>query len=150
MFIRQMLVGDVAAVAAIEASVVSSWSMEQIASELKRRTGLSLVAVASSGEIRAWCCGFQTGIDAELLKITVNPPVQRIGLGEALLQELCLLFAKQGSKQIFLEVRSQNNPALKLYEEQGFLETGRRNSYYKEPADDAVILVRRLNANDKE
>jgi ribosomal-protein-alanine N-acetyltransferase len=145
-----MDVGDVAAVAAIEATAFSSWSRKQIVSELKRKTGCSLVAVASNGKVEAWCCGFQTGIDAELLKITVSPFVQRQGLGKALLLKLCNFFTQQGVEQIFLEVRSQNRPALNLYEKSGFLKTGRRKNYYKEPADDAVILVCRLNNNDKE
>lgn len=143
-----MDVGDVTAVVAIEAIVFSSWSREQIVSELKRKTGYSLVAVASNGDVEAWCCGFQTGIDAELLKITVSPLAQRSGLGRALLQKLCIFFAQQGAEQIFLEVRSQNRPALNLYLKSGFLETGRRKNYYKEPTDDAVILVRRLINND--
>jgi ribosomal-protein-alanine acetyltransferase len=147
MVIRQMLVGDLATVAAIEASAVSLWSLEQIASELKRKSGISLVAVASNGELQAWCCGFQTGVDAELLKITVNPLVQRLGIGEDLLQELCLLYAKRGARQMYLEVRSQNRPALNLYAKQNFQEVGRRKSYYKEPADDVVILAHRLNVN---
>jgi len=145
-----MLVGDVATVAAIEASAVSSWSMEQIASEIQRKSGISLVAVAPSGEIQAWCCGFQTGVDAELLKITVNPLEQRLGIGEALLQELCILYAKRDAQQVYLEVRSQNRPALNLYTKHNFQEVGRRKSYFKEPADDAVILAHRLNVNDKE
>lgn len=136
-----------AAVAVVEATTFSPWSREQIASELKRKTGFSLVAVSTNGEVAAWCCGFQTGIDAELLKITVSPLMQRLGLGEALLQKLCTFFAQQGVEQIFLEVRSENQAALNLYIKSGFLETGRRKNYYKEPADDAVILVRRLNNN---
>lgn len=140
-----MNVGDVAAVAAVEASAFSSWSREQITSELQRENGVVLVAVASSGEIHGWCCGLQAGGDAELLKITVNPEMQRLGIGEALLQQLCSLFMKQGAEQVFLEVRSQNIPALQLYAKLHWQETGRRKNYYKEPADDAVILVRRLN-----
>ena len=145
-----MVVGDVAAVAAIEASTFSSWSRKQIVSEIQRNTGRSLVAVTSNGEVEAWCCGFQTGIDAELLKITVSPLKQRLGIGEVLLQELCTFFTKQGAEQMFLEVRSLNSPALNLYAKLGFQETGRRKQYYKEPADDAIIFVRRLNDNDKE
>ncbi|HID01648.1 MAG TPA: ribosomal-protein-alanine N-acetyltransferase [Desulfobacterales bacterium] len=150
MCVRQMLVGDVGGVAAIEAGIFSSWNRAQIVSELKRKTGLSLVAVAPNRKVLAWCCGFQTGVDAELLKITVSPSNQRLGIAKALLQELYAAFTKQGAEQIFLEVRSQNDPALCLYAKYGFRETGRRKSYYKDPVDDAVLLVCRLNNNDKD
>ena len=145
-----MGVGDVSAVADIEAATGSSWGADQVASELQRRTGVALVAVTSSGEVVAWCCAFQTGSDAELLKITVSPMVQRMGLGTALLQTLFSLFTKKNVEQIFLEVRSRNRPALNLYEKHNFKEIGRRNNYYKEPTDDAVVCVHRLKTNDNE
>ena len=140
-----MGVGDVAAVAAIEAGSLSPWSMEQIAAELQKETGRALVAVASGEEVVAWCCGFQTGTDAELLKVTVQLERRKRGIAEALLQELCFRFTEHGMEQMFLEVRSQNFPALQLYAKLGWQETGRRKNYYKEPVDDAVILVRRFN-----
>ncbi len=149
MRVRQMSVGDVAVVAAIEAGSLSPWSLEQIAAELQKETACALVAVASGGEIVAWCCGFQTGIDAELLKVTVRLERRRRGSAEALLHELCSQFAEHGMEQMFLEVRSRNYPALQLYAKLGWQETGRRKIYYKDPVDDAVILVRRFN-KDKE
>jgi len=145
MHIRQMNGGDVATVLAIEERSLSAWNRQQISSELQRRCGIALVAVAPDGEVRAWCCGLQTDIDAELLKITVGPEVRRSGIGRALLQEFCSIAKRQGAEQIFLEVRSQNHPALRLYEQHGFLKTGRRKDYYKEPVDDAVMYVLRLN-----
>ncbi len=140
-----MTVGDVAAVAAIEAGSLSPWSRGQVAAELQKKTGFSLVATGSGGEIEAWCCGFQAGMDADLLKVTVRIERRRKGTAEALLRELCSQFAGQGLEQLFLEVRSLNFPALQLYAKLGWQETGRRKNYYKKPVDDAVILVRRFN-----
>ena len=42
---------------------------------------------------------------------------------------------------LFLEVRAGNRPALSLYKKLGFTETGQRRSYYRNPIDDAVIMV---------
>ncbi len=144
-----MGVGDVDAVAAIEAGCFSPWSREQIVAELERRAGIALVAVTSGGIVQGWCCGLQATIDAELLKVAVSYPWQRQGVATDLLKELFCRLAAQGGQQVFLEVRSQNIPARKLYVTHGFLETGRRKNYYKQPVDDAVIFVRRLN-KDKE
>ncbi len=149
MQIRLLCVGDVEAVAAIEAGCFSPWSSEQITAELERQVGLALVAVTSAGVVQGWCCGLLADVDAELLKVAVRPPWQRQGVAASLLKELGRRFAARGGEQIFLEVRSQNIAARKLYAKQGFQETGRRKNYYKEPADDAVILIRRLN-KDKE
>ncbi len=145
-----MCVGDVSAVASIEAVSVSSWTAEQVASELLRPMGLALVAVAVNGQVAAWCCAFQTESDAELLKMTVSPKMRRRGLASALMDALCLIFTERNVEQIFLEVRSRNCPALKLYEQHSFKEVGKRKKYYKEPADDALIYVRLLKNNENE
>ncbi len=145
MYIRRITVGDIATVADIEASTPSPWSNTQVQSELRRKNGVSLVAVASDKIVVAWCCGVQTGVDAELLKITVHPSMQRCGIAEMLLEDLCTIFSKQQVEQIFLEVRSQNHAALQLYDKLDWHKTGKRKNYYKEPADDALLFVRRLN-----
>ena len=144
-----MAARDLAAVTAIEASSLSPWSREQVAAELHRKTGLALVAVDSSGELQGWCCGLQAGADAELLKITVIPARRRKGIGGALLEALASRFTECDAEQIFLEVRSRNCAALQLYAKFGWQETGRRKKYYKEPADDAIILVRSLKKESK-
>lgn len=144
MQIRQMDAGDVTAVAKLEACCLSPWTLAQIEAELARKTGIALVAGSSSGEVQGWCCGLLTGSDAELLKVAVSPQWRRQGIGEALLQELCYQFRARNGEQIFLEVRSQNIPALHLYAKLGWVKVGRRKSYYKEPADDALIFVSSL------
>jgi len=143
-----MNVGDVDGVAAIEADGLSPWNRKQIVSELKRETGLALVAVTSDGVVQGWCCGLVAGLDAELLKVAVCCPLQRQGIATTLLRELCHLFTLPGAEQMFLEVRSRNIPARKLYAKQGFKETGIRRDYYKEPVDDAVIWVKKLNKEE--
>ena len=49
------------------------------------------------------------------------------------------------ARHIHLEVRESNEAARKLYERQGFGETGRRRNYYDHPAEDALLLQLILN-----
>ena len=136
--------GDVAAVAALEARFFSSWSRQQVASELQRDTGIAFVAMSADGNVMAWCCGMLVGGDAELLKIAVHPDVQKQGVGWALLGAFCRFCEKKEIEQVFLEVRAENYPALQLYKKHGFFESGKRRNYYKDPVDDAVICVCRF------
>jgi ribosomal-protein-alanine N-acetyltransferase len=41
---------------------------------------------------------------------------------------------------IELEVRAGNLAALTLYRRFGFVEVGRRKGYYRDPAEDAVLM----------
>ena len=139
-----MEVRDVSAVVTLEASCLSSWTLRQVEAELGRKTGIALVAISLSGEVQGWCCGLLVGPDAELLKVAVSPQWQRQGVAGALLHELCRQLVARNGEKIFLEVRSQNIPALQLYAKLGWTEVGCRKHYYKEPADDALIFVNNL------
>ena len=43
-----------------------------------------------------------------------------------------------------LEVRWSNVPAIRLYENEGFIKEGIRKSYYSNPVEDAIIMIKEL------
>ena len=78
--------------------------------------------------------------EAELRNIAVDPAHQRRGLGRALLEEAKRRLLAEGVKQIYLEVRASNHPALNLYLSLGFGALTRRRHYYQNPDEDALVL----------
>ena len=48
----------------------------------------------------------------------------------------------KGLETLFLEVRSKNLPAMKLYSALSFKQISIRKNYYKDPPDDAIIMMR--------
>jgi len=78
--------------------------------------------------------------EAELLKIAVVPAWRRQGIGRALLQDVFTSAARAGARRLFLEVRQRNLAARELYRKTGFTEIGRRQGYYDNPPDDALVL----------
>jgi len=79
------------------------------------------------------------GDEAEILTVAVAPGARRKGVGSALLCEAARHAGELGAGTMFLEVSESNAAAMALYVGLGFLEVGRRRSYYG-PADDALIL----------
>lgn len=75
----------------------------------------------------------------ELENLVVAPSVRRQGLGKRLLEALLASACATNSHSVFLEVRESNAAARSLYEKIGFEQTGSRKSYYKDPAEDAVL-----------
>jgi ribosomal-protein-alanine N-acetyltransferase len=75
----------------------------------------------------------------ELENIVVAPAVRRRGLGQRLLDALLAAARETNSSSVFLEVRESNAAARCFYEKAGFVQTGRRKSYYTDPAEDAVL-----------
>ena len=76
--------------------------------------------------------------EREILNLAVHPDRRRQKIASALLkQEL----ARGGA--FFLEVRESNMAARKLYESLGFRAIGRRNQYYVNPAETAIVMKRK-------
>jgi len=74
--------------------------------------------------------------EREILNLAVDPSARRQGVARALLQaEL-----ERPKNQWFLEVRESNFRAIKLYESAGFRVSGRRGSYYRDPAEPAIVM----------
>ena len=67
--------------------------------------------------------------EAELMLLAVSPAAQRLGIGQALLRETIKISTECHAEFYFLEVRA-DNPAVKLYTDEGLEPVGRRVSYY--------------------
>ncbi|MBG0780951.1 MAG: ribosomal protein S18-alanine N-acetyltransferase [Bacteroidales bacterium] len=70
-----------------------------------------------------------------LYALAVHPDYRGKGLANKLLQTAIELSQKMNMKQISLEVRTDNEAAIKLYERKGFQITERLPQYYKDLAD---------------
>lgn len=69
--------------------------------------------------------------ESNLLNISVNPAYQRQNIGSQLLHRLLLISRINHAKQLWLEVRESNEPAIRLYQKHGFERIGLRKNYYQ-------------------
>jgi [ribosomal protein S18]-alanine N-acetyltransferase len=79
--------------------------------------------------------------EASVHTIGVDPAWQRQGVGRALLNAL-LAKADAAHAPVFLEVRTDNEPAIRLYEAHGFTRVGVRRRYYQPSGADAYTMAR--------
>ncbi|HYB36100.1 MAG TPA: ribosomal protein S18-alanine N-acetyltransferase [Mycobacterium sp.] len=75
----------------------------------------------------------------ELHTIGVDPAYQGQGIGRRLLDELLNVAA---GGVVYLEVRTDNAPAIALYRSAGFTEVGLRRRYYRVSGADAYTMRR--------
>ena len=47
-------------------------------------------------------------------------------------------------RSVYLEVRQSNIPAIQLYLSRGFYKIGERKKYYKNPSEDALLMVKAI------
>jgi len=76
---------------------------------------------------------------AELQRIAVTAGQRRRGIAGALLAAVRAEASAQGAERVLLEVRDANAGALAFYERAGFVEIDRRPRYYRDGAT-AIIL----------
>lgn len=81
------------------------------------------------------------GEDGEIGNVAVLPEFRRQGIAEQLL-DYALDFGREelGMQNFTLEVRSGNEPAIRLYEKKGFVVEGVRPGMYDNPREDAKIM----------
>ena len=79
--------------------------------------------------------------EAEVHTIGVDPAWQGHGIGRRLLDAL-LAVADEASATVFLEVRTDNEPARCLYASTGFTVVGLRKRYYRPSGADAYTMRR--------
>lgn len=74
--------------------------------------------------------------EREILNLAVAPAWRRQGIGGALLKAALRDFAGV----VFLEVRSSNEAGKLFYARYGFFPIARREKYYRDTGEDAVVL----------
>jgi ribosomal-protein-alanine N-acetyltransferase len=76
----------------------------------------------------------------ELESVAVDLTARRGGVGRALCEAVIDWCRRRGAGVVELEVRAASDGAIALYNGLGFVVVGRRKGYYREPADDALLM----------
>lgn len=101
--------------------------------------GHHYVAAREDGSLIGYAGLARMGAEAEVHTLAVDPAHQGRGIGRALLR--ALLDHAVGAI-VFLEVRTDNHSAIKLYRSEGFTVVGTRRGYYRPSGADAFTMRR--------
>lgn len=109
------------------------------------RDAIFLVATGGPRQVVAGYVIARVAADeADVLNLAVSPAERGRGLGGELLDAGLAAVIDRGAREIFLEVRESNVAALALYGSRGFAAVSRRNMYYRNPVEDALLLRRAI------
>ena len=114
---------------------VSPWTADQV-EEVLRSDVNSCALAADESQLVGFLVWQETDFEAEVLQIAVLPNYQGQKIATALFDFL------PADKEIFLEVRESNKPALLFYKKQKFEKIARRKAYYHAPVEDAIVMKR--------
>ena len=123
---------------------VSPWALKDLKYELNDNPVSNLWVIESEttgivGFVDYWI----TFDSATICQICVNPLFRRKGLGSMMIDELVSDCKANRVRNITLEVRENNDAAIKLYEKNGFKKSLVKEAYYTN-GDNAVYMIREL------
>ena len=136
---------DVPFVSAIEsASFPNPWPSSTFLGEIQNRSiSHPHVAVRDDGageRVIGYVIFWLIRDEAQINNIAVHPDLRGKGMGESLLRRSLDLIRELGGAYVILEVRVSNQAAVGLYRKLGFVEIGRRQGYYFNPSEDALVM----------
>jgi ribosomal-protein-alanine N-acetyltransferase len=122
-----------------------AWTARGYRAELADTANRHYVAIEDAdGALLGWAGVLVIADVAEILTVGVVPSARRRGLGRLMLAELYAEAKRRGAREMFLEVRVDNESAISLYAAEGFAEIARRHGYYAGGTVDAVVMRRAL------
>ena len=115
------------------------WSAEDFRSEAEKDGGIVLAAY--DGDCLAGLiAGFTAADTGEILTVGTAPQYRRQGVAR-MLMEAFLAAVPDDVETIALEVRQSNTAAIELYKSFGFDKAGVRKRFYRDPIENADVMV---------
>jgi ribosomal-protein-alanine N-acetyltransferase len=146
--VRPADAGDVAGVVTLERAISEAphWGVAEYGAIVNGDGADSSVrrcffVAEAEGRLLGFAVGKVIGSSvAELESVAVDLPARRGGVGRALCLAVAGWCRGQGARALELEVRAGSGGAIALYGGLGFVVSGRRAKYYREPVEDALLM----------
>ena len=139
--VRKMTKEDIPQTAAIEREAFSvPWDEQGFAEAIAQEQNIFSVAECQ-GEIIGYCGMYTAADEGEITNVAVKEEFRKHGVGSRILAYMIRQAADKGIAGIYLEVRSSNEVAQKLYRKYGFLAVGTRKNFYRKPDEDAIVMM---------
>jgi [ribosomal protein S18]-alanine N-acetyltransferase len=153
-YIAEAEADDADALVAVEARCSAHpWTRQHFVAEMDQtlhtRTLVARRLDPDTGAVNVvgFCSFRRVADEVHVENLGVDPGERRQGLGRLLLRTSLGVALGDGARVALLEVRIGNHAARRLYESEGFSVAGERRAYYSEPLEDAVVLLRPLQAS---
>jgi [ribosomal protein S18]-alanine N-acetyltransferase len=145
--LRTMTAADLDTVLVLEDELFGedAWSRRMLEGELAEQPRSRYYLVADDrGAIAGYAGLLVAAAQADVLTLAVAADRWGQGIGSALLEALLAEAERRKCTEVFLEVRTDNTRAQRLYRRYGFGQIGVRKGYYQPSGADALVMRRDL------
>lgn len=140
--IRKMTLDDLEQVVAIDhVSFSLPWPVSSFQFELTDNPASRSWVADLDGRIVGMVVAWLIVDEIHIATIATHPDFRKQGIGKNLLLHTLRSAKEEGAITSFLEVRESNDAALEMYRKFGFAESGRRDGYYKDNDEDAILMT---------
>lgn len=141
--LRRMKEKDLPSVLEIEnLSYPNPWHLSSFKGEINNRpiSNPYVVIFKPLDRIIGYVIYWHLQNEVQISNIAIRPDYRQLGVGEAVLRKILHEVCFKGAEFVFLEVRPSNRAARSLYSKLGFQILGVRKGYYRNPAEDAIVM----------
>lgn len=137
--IRNIEKTDIPILVALEAELLKETvGEEMLASELHNRFAKFFVATYNNQVIGYLSC-WMVEETVDIINVVIDKNYQHQGFGQALFSEMEKVAKINNCTEIMLEVKENNNQAIKFYQHQGYEQISVRKNYYQDQTN-ALIM----------
>ncbi len=138
---RKMTLNDLEQVIAIDqVSFSLPWPVRSFGFECENPVSRCWVAELD-GRVVAMLVAWLIVDDVHIATIATHPDFRKQGIGKKLLTHVLRAAKEEGALTSFLEVREGNLAAQEMYRKFGYVESGRRENYYNDNGEDAIMMT---------
>ena len=139
--IRKMTLEDVPAVVDLDQKSFSlPWPERSFRFELTDNPASRCWVAELEGKIVGMVVVWLIVNEAHVATLATHPDFRRQGIATRLLSYALRQLIEEGARSSFLEVRASNLAAQAMYRKFGYEETGRRQRYYRDNGEDAILM----------
>lgn len=139
--IEKMNEKDLHGVANLENGCFSDpWSENSLA-KLLTDEAFGFVAREENGNVVGYVGVWKSSGEGQITNLAVLPDHRRAGIGENLMKKVLEEAKENAWEEVSLEVRVSNEAAISLYEKLGFFVAGTRKKFYRNPSEDAFVML---------
>ena len=141
--IRDADISDAHEIAEVEKECFPKpWSEEVIRHDMNENGKARYLVAVTAGKIIGYISVWAMDYEGYINNIAVVPGFRRSHIASMLMDAMLYETETEGIVSHTLEVRESNMAARKLYEKYSFKETGKREHFYSDNGEDAVVLWR--------
>ena len=142
LIIRKMTVEDVPTVHAIDVSSFTlPWPERSFRFEVTDNPSARCWVAELEGRVVGLLIQWMIVDETHIATLATHPDFRRQGIAKQLLVNALESAHAEGARMALLEVRAGNEAAQSMYKKFGFEEVGRRERYYKDNNEDAVLMT---------